>query len=75
MQQSAFFSSAVVALTSLLLPLGKQALQRPACVALGEIGEVIVMGCYVNEPLPLDVGACADVIAGGQHEFLIEHPA
>ena len=62
-------------LSSLLLPLGKQALQGALGFSRWEVGEVVVLGGDVYEPLPLDVGAGANVIAGGQHKLLIQDPA
>lgn len=36
--------------------------------------QVIVVGRNVHEPLALDVGDGADVIARSQHEFLVQRP-
>ena len=50
-------------------------LQRTLGLSRWEVCQVVVVLCDVEQPLALDVQAGADVVLGGQHKLLVQHPA
>ena len=59
---------------SIALSLGIHALQCAPCLARGEVGQVIVVRCNVDEPLPLYIRDSADIVTAGEHKLVVQDP-